>query len=215
MSVRIYSGSHRCEVEAGPWAEVTVVGDAQLDLGPGGHEIDDVRSRIRVRVPEGTDLVVGSSSGRVEITGRCGAVSVTSSSGKVQVAAATAVDARTDSGRIEIGAVDSECRVHTRSGRVEVERCGSADVAAESSRIELDAVHGPARAHTVSGRVQVGMAEAADVDAETDTGRIEVALPRGTVVHRPAPGSEAPLPDDADCTVLARSTPGKVEIRTG
>jgi DUF4097 and DUF4098 domain-containing protein YvlB len=213
-TVRIFSGSHRCEITAGDVESVTVDGKANIEQGPDSFTIDKVRSRLEVSVPAGTDLVVGSSSGRIDVRGPLGSVSATSNSGKIVVESADAVDARTASSRIEIGEVSGQCRINTASGRVEVYRCGSADIATASSRIDLKSVGGPARAHTVSGRVEVMMDVAADVDAETVTGRVEVSLPKGTVVHRPEPGNDTARPSDADCTVLARSTTGRVEVTT-
>ena len=207
-TVRIFSGSHRCKVEAGGAGSISVDGPAEVEHDADGYTVDDVRGQLNVSVPEGTDVVIGSSSGRIEVTGRAGSVSATSESGRVDVESARSVDARTASSRIEIGDVDAECRVRTQTGRVVVGRCGSAEIATTSSRIDLRSVGGPARAHTVSGRVEVLMSDAADVDAETVSGKIEISLPEGTIVHRPEPGDPTPRPDDADCTVVARSTTG-------
>ena len=215
MRVRIFSGTHRCRIEAGAYNSVAVDGSADIGEIDGWLTVDNARGLLDVRVPEGTDLVVGSSTGRIDIGGRMGAVSVTSDTGRVTIESAVSVDARTETSRIDVGSVEGSCRIHTQSGRVEIDRCGTADVAAETSRIELDAVHGPVRAHTVSGRIHVAMAVAADVEAETVTGRVDVSLPKGTVVHRPVTGAGHDRPGDADCTVVARSTTGRVEVSTG
>ena len=63
-----------------------------------------------VRVPEGTDLVVGATSGRVTIEGRVGSVSAVTTSGRVSIADAGSVDVRTKSGRIDVGRTMSTCR---------------------------------------------------------------------------------------------------------
>jgi len=184
-----------------------------LDDGRLPPTIDGGSSRVRVLVPEGTDLVVGATSGRVTIEGRVGAVSAMTTSGKVSIADAESVDVRSRSGRIEVKRTAGTCRAIATSGRVEVGRCGDADVTSGSGRISLEDVNGRVRAHCSSGRIEISMGGAHDVDAETVSGRITVSLPaavRALVV--PLPGDAAVGADDCDCVVVARSGSGRVDV---
>ena len=196
-------------------SDVAVNGKARVSSDVEPTTIDSIESRIVIRIPERTDLVIGATSARVEIEGRVGDVAVVTDSGSVTVEHADSIDARTNSGRIDVKRVENDCCVRTTSARVEVGGCGNADVATESGRIALKGVNGSVRAHCVSGRVEVEMESAHDVEAETVSGRIDVSLPPGVQVHRPSgPADDAPVPDGCDCTVNARSVSGRVNVRS-
>lgn len=212
-TVRISSTSGRLRIRAAGSEPVSFRGRAEITHDGDVATIDGGTGSLTVTVPEGADLFVGSTSGRVEVTGRAGAVAVVAASGRVSIEAARSVDVRSKSGRVEIGHVEGECCARSSSGRVVVERCGTADLASKSGRIRAEEVHGPAKAHCVAGRIDIVLAEAADVTAETMSGRIDVSVPAGVRVHRtatiPPPG---PRPDDTDCTIAARSRSGRVVI---
>lgn len=210
--VRITATSGGVEVEAEPGRSEVSAGDAALDREGVTLTVRDDSRRVRVKVPEGTQVIIGSTSGSVRVRGRAGVVAVTTSSGSVSIETAESVDVRTHSGSVRIGEVSQGCRVSTASARVEVGRCGPAEVTTRSGRIHLRSVHGPARAHCVSGRIALSMAGPFDVDAETVSGRVEVALPDGVrphVVTAPAGAEEA---GPYDCVVVARSVSGRVDV---
>lgn len=209
--MRISSTDHRVEVVAEERGDVAVEGRAHVAKTGATWTVDRVRGRVTVRMPIGSDVVVGTTSGRVEVRGRAGDVAVVTESGRIEIEHARSVDARSDSSRVEVGRVDGTCRVRSVAGRVAVRSCGDADVATRSGRIELPDVHGTVRSHCVSGRIEVGLASAHDVDAETVSGRVSVSLPAGVRAHRPDI-DDGSLAVDADCTILARSVSGRVEV---
>jgi DUF4097 and DUF4098 domain-containing protein YvlB len=212
-TVRISGGSSRVEVTAKEGGSFRLEGSA--DVVEDGHQvtISQVRSRLSVTVAAGTHLVIGTTSGRVDVTGRVGNLAVVTMSGRVQVESAASVDIRTQSSRVEVGSVAGSCRVRSTSGKVEVGACGDADISARSGRIELQRVDGEVDAHSISGRIDLSMASANDVRAETVTGRIEVSLPKNTVAYQPPKSAPQTLrPPNCDCTVVARSTTGKVVV---
>jgi DUF4097 and DUF4098 domain-containing protein YvlB len=184
---------------------------AAMDVSP--FTVDGDSSAVEVRVPEGTDLVIGTTSGKVTVEGRVGAVSVLTTSGRISIDQARSVDARTTSARVHVGHAEGVCRIVSASGRVEVDRCGAADAASGSGQVVLGDAHGHVRATSTSGKVSVAVAGAHDVEAETVSGRIEVSYPDGV---RPLVVS----PDDAvaeatpghDCTVVARSGSGRIVV---
>ncbi len=211
--VRISTGSGAVHVQAEAdrtecWSNV----DA-LDGTP--MTIDGGSSKVEVRVPEGTDLVIGSTSGKVTVDGRVGAISVLTTSGRISIDHAASVDARSTSGRVEVVHADGECRVVSTSGKVEIGRCGAADAASRSGRIVLADAHGPVRANCTSGKIVVAVAGAHDVEAETVSGRIDVSYP---VEVRPLVASSAAdlaaATPGHDCTVVARSGSGRVVVST-
>lgn len=205
------SGSVRVTAEPGRtdvWSRSSPVTSADESV-----TIDGGSSKVEMLVPEGTDLVIGTISGKVTVAGRVGAVSALTTSGRIFVDHAVSVDARSTSGRVEVAYSDGECRVMSTSGKVQVGRCGAADAASGAGRIVLADAHGPVRANCTSGRITVSMAGAHDVDAETVSGRIEISFPSGVrplVVSSAAAAAEAG--PDHDCTVIARSGSSRVVV---
>ncbi len=214
-TVRIVGDAQRLRIVAGS-PDVQIDGTASVHRDPdaGIVTVTSPRSGLLVNVPVGTDLVIGSESGRIATVGDLGRVSITSASGRVEVDRASSVDVRTESSRVTVGAVAEVCRVRSRSGRVVIASCGLADVSTRSGRIELRHVTGDVVAHSVSGRVEIVLAGPHDVRAETVSGRIEISVPPGTRTLQPDPDDPAPAADDAECCVVrATSTSGRVVVR--
>lgn len=204
---------------------VTVIAERRDDIEQSGSEdvvlhgstatINGSHSRITVRVPEGIDVVVGATSGRVSLTGRLGAVAVVAESGRVSIEAARSIDVRASSGRVTIGSAERTCRVVSMSGRVTIDECGGADVTTGSGRVTIGAADGPVRAHCGSGGIRVTMSAAHDVDLDTVSGRVSVSLPAGVrpqIIGTSASSDIAAPP--FDCVVTARSVSGRVRVET-
>ncbi len=222
--VRIATTTDRLLVVAEARDEISVDGDAGAELR-GDVLTLDAHSRLAVRVPTGTSLVIGSTSGRVAVQGTVGSCSVSTESGRVEVEHATRLDVRGASSRVVVGQVDGECRVHVLAGRIEIGSCGGADVSTTSGRIRLDDVRGDATAHCGSARVEVHLSGAHDVEPSTVSGRIEVTHPPGVsvdvITDDIAGGVAGPVADrgrasaersGAHCTVVARSVTGRVTV---
>jgi DUF4097 and DUF4098 domain-containing protein YvlB len=214
-SVRISANVRRVEVVAAKGSRFRVEGSAELSEADRQVTIGQVSSKLAVFVDADTDLVIGTTSGRVSVMGPVGHLAVVTESGRVEVETAASVDIRTASARVEVGKVLGSCRIRSTSGKVEVGSCGDADIAGDSGRIEVRKVKGQVDAHSVSGRIELSLATAGDVRAETVTGRIEVTLPKGTVAFQPPESALRTLrPPDCDCTVIARSATGQVVVTT-
>lgn len=213
VTVRISSRSDRLRVVAEARADVLVEGDARVRRDESCTTIDSTGRRIVVRVPVGADLVIGTTSARVEVEGPVGQIAVVTKSGRVSVADATSVDIRTSSARVEVGHTAEECCVRTSSGRVDIGACGSADVTTRSGRIVVQAANGPVRAHCVSGRVEVGLMAPENVAAETVSGRIHVTVPRGVAVTTNDDRSMLTAwPGGAESSITARTVSGRVDV---
>jgi DUF4097 and DUF4098 domain-containing protein YvlB len=212
--VRITTTSGAIHVVAEPGRTDVWSSTDPLEPGQLPATIDGGASKVRVLVPEGTDLVVGATSGRVTIEGRVGAVSVMTMAGRVSIDEAESVDVRSRSGRIDVGRSNGSCRAVATSGRVEIGRCGDADVTSRSGRIVLKDANGRVHAHCASGRIEIALGGAYDVDAETVSGHIVVSLPAGlracTVASPDEPVDEAGV---YDCVIVARSGSGRVDVR--
>jgi DUF4097 and DUF4098 domain-containing protein YvlB len=214
-TVRIVTTTASVHVTADADVRSIDAGRVPIELDQSIATIDSPSTRVDVRVPEGIDLVIGTTSGRVEIEGPVGSVAVTTASGKVEIEEALSLDVRTRSGRVRIVTSRGEARVLSASGRVEIGTCGDADVTTTSGRIVLHNVEGTARAHCASGRIDITMAGSHDVDAETVSGRISISLPAGTraLIDTPPAGFVASTIEH-DCVVIARSGSGRVDIST-
>jgi DUF4097 and DUF4098 domain-containing protein YvlB len=173
-------------------------------------------SKLEVRVPLGTDLVVGTMSGKVELEGALGQVRVTTVSGHVTVERAETLDVRSVSGHIEIERCDGACLMHTKSGHAVCKSSGDARVSTISGEIRVDEASGKVRAQTVSGKVGVGLVSAHDVAVQTMSGSVRVEVPKGVRPHaRLKSLSGHPRIDceqGSDCEIAVRSLSGKIEI---
>ncbi len=212
--VRVTTTSGAVIVRSEPGLDAVIAAGSPVEVDGSTLTIDGGSTKTELRVPEGTDLVIGTSSGKVAVRGTVGSVAVVTISGKVSVDRAASVDIRTDSGKVHVDVVTDECRVVGGSGRVTVGRCGSAHVTTVSGRITLDDVHGPTRTHCSSGRIDVTMATADDVDAETVSGRIVISMPAEATVRLDTPSNATvQASGDHDCVVTARSGSGRVVVR--
>ncbi|RLE24997.1 MAG: hypothetical protein DRJ50_03780 [Actinobacteria bacterium] len=213
MAVLIAATHERVTVIAEDRLDIEVDGNAKFTELRDSLTIEAVGNRLEVRVPEGTDVVIGTTSARAEIRGQVGNAAVTTESGRISIEGASSVDARTISGRVELGQIEGDCRVRSENGRVNVQSCAAADVATTHGSIRLDAADGITRAHCVNGRIDIEMAGAHDVFAETVSGRIDVSLPAGTnAFKRGATFASSDYTDRYDCVVDVRSTTGRVSV---
>ncbi len=192
------------KIEADPTGRIT------LTSAKGGS------AALEIRCPEGTDAVVGTISGQVELRGPLGAVRVTTVSASIEVERAEALDARSISGSIEVGRCLDRCLLRTKSGQATVDSTGDAYVSTISGQIRLDRTTGKVRAQSASGQVRVGTQSKGDVAVQTLSGAVRVEVPAG--VHPDArlrcmagrPRCDCERGDD--CRIAVQSVSGKIEV---
>jgi DUF4097 and DUF4098 domain-containing protein YvlB len=166
---------------------VTAVAGARLDVGNAEIERDaesgDLRVRgskpskpVVVRCPEGTDLVLGTVSGNVEVKGTVGAVKVATVSGNIRVEHAASLDVRTKSGTVDVGECEGDCNVVVTSSTVKVGEAGHAKVSTVSGRIAVDQLD-DAKVQSVSGKVELGARGGGQVLVQTVSGNVDVSVP--------------------------------------
>jgi DUF4097 and DUF4098 domain-containing protein YvlB len=132
---------------------------------------------MEVTCAAGTDVTVGTASGKVELRGALGAVRVATVGGSIRVEQAARLDVRTKSGGIDIGTVAGECRVMTKSSKVRVGSAEHATVAAVSGLVLLERVGG-AEVKSVSGKVLLVLApDPGRVSIHTVSGKVEIRVP--------------------------------------
>jgi DUF4097 and DUF4098 domain-containing protein YvlB len=180
--VAVTSRSGRVEVFAEERTDIQVEGarDAELrsdDRGDHVH-VEATHQHVVVRCPPGTDLSVGTMSGRVALTGDLGEVRVTTGSGRIEVGGSTSVDVRTRSGNIRVGRSRGVVRARSTSGRVVVEAATQLDATTASGGIAVGSVH-DANVRSTSGTIEVALELGGSVAARTVSGRVEISLAAG------------------------------------
>jgi DUF4097 and DUF4098 domain-containing protein YvlB len=215
--VRVTATSGRIEVTAEVRDDVRVERGQEHPLGE-LLEVKGESAGVVLRVPIGTDLIVGSHSGGVRLAGPLGSVRITTRSGSVAIEQCTGLDARTVSGRVDVGSIDGDAHIRVGSGRITIEHIGGELTATSvSGRITVTHAAGPVQATSVNGRVAIGMDRAADVRCESVSGRVELVLPDGTRPNasmRSVTGrSECSLDDGDDCRVWCRTVSGRISLR--
>jgi DUF4097 and DUF4098 domain-containing protein YvlB len=178
-AVRITSQSGRVRVIGEGRLDVTVDGDP-LPGEHGPREVQAGSKKVEVRVPDGTDLVVGTSSADVELRGDLGRVGVTTVSGNITAEQVASIDARTKSGRVEVGTSPGTVRVKTGSSSIRVDHAaGEVRVASVSGKVRIKDAHALASVRTVSGTIELGLSAAGGALVETVSGTVRITVPAG------------------------------------
>jgi DUF4097 and DUF4098 domain-containing protein YvlB len=216
-SIRITATSGRIEVTAEARGDVVVDRGQEHPMG-GILEVKGSHAGVSMRVPSGTDLIIGSHSGSVKLHGDLGNVRITTRSGSLEIETCASLDARTVSGRVDVGVVTGEAHVKVANGRITIaEVGGSLTATSVSGTVQVGRAGGEVHATTVSGKVDVGLTAAADVRAESVSGRVKVALPEGvrpSVSMKSVSGKcECDAPTGEDCRVTCRSISGRITVR--
>ncbi|MEO6397995.1 MAG: DUF4097 family beta strand repeat-containing protein [Tepidiformaceae bacterium] len=218
--LRVTSRAGRVEIFAEPRADFALLGDATVGelLADGTLSVASASgsSTIGVRCPVDSNVVVGTGSGNVVVSGRVGDLRATSSSGSIIVESARATDLRSESGKVRVAHCESGCRILTASGAVQVGSVASAEVATGSGKVDVASAAGKARVRTASGSVDVGASGQGDIAIETMSGGVTVRLPAGTrpaaKLYAASGRTRCELAQGSDCTVAVRSMDGKIEV---
>ncbi len=176
---------------------------------------DHPSQAIHVRCPPGSDVMVGTTSGAVEMRGSLGSVSVSSASGRIRVASAAEMDLRTGSGRIEVDACTGRCRASTKSGAVVVGSANAAEITTVSGKVRLGLVAGTTEIRTVSGSVTLSSTGVGPISARTLSGSVSISLPedvRPEVLASDARWVECRCEAGDDVTIDVASLSGRVKI---
>lgn len=164
--LRVLSVSGRVEIIAGDIHAIEIEpDDRRIDVSDDGHvaETRTKSTNLKIRVPQGMNVSVGSVSGSVRLEGQFGSIKVSTVSGHIEVGNASGdVDVRSISGHLTTERVAGRCRCNTKSGRIEIGWVGR-----------------EAQAHTMSGNIEIGIAGVEDVELKTISGNIHVRVDRG------------------------------------
>ncbi|MEP7216833.1 MAG: DUF4097 family beta strand repeat-containing protein [Anaerolineaceae bacterium] len=217
--LRVISRSGRVDVFAEGREDFLLAGEhtiAEVIDGTLVVSSDHGSSTIGVRCPLGTNMIIGTGSGRIAVSGHVGDIRATSASGTVLVESARAADLRSESGNVSIGTCGDRCRVQTASGSVQAGSLATAEVATLSGKVSVANASGAARVRTATGQVDLATNGESDVAIETMSGAVTVRLPAGT---RPAASlyavkgdTSCELSSGTDCKVAVRSMNGKIKV---
>ena len=139
---------------------------ARVDVQVSGNQMVSVKSESRrgnaeveytINVPQGTAVDINGLSLDVGVSGVCGALSITSTSGD-----------------IDATCLDGDAQIQTISGDVTIaDARGSLDVSSTSGDIGVRGARGPVTAHAVSGDVSLADITGTEVDVETVNGEVD------------------------------------------
>ena len=171
---------------------------------------------LHIHCPTGTDVVIGTVSGKVELQGQFGVVRVTTVSGSVEVDRADELDVRTISGNIDVERCNGRCRLQTKSGRATCVVAGDALVSTMSGLIRVDDATGKVRAQSASGKIKVGTRGNGDVAVKTMSGSVRVEVPKGvkphTRLHSLTGKPRCDCEEGEDLEIAIRSLSGTIEV---
>jgi hypothetical protein len=222
VTLRLQSRSGKIEVVAEPREDVVVEGDRFDASEADGGTALEVRSGhggskpLSVRCPVGTDVVVGTHSATVNLSGEFGIVSVTTMSGGIDVERADEADLRSGSGSVHLGSCGGRCRMNSMSGSIIAGAVGSASAGTMSGSITIDRVGGRFKARSVSGTI-VAMCDCeGQITVKTVSGKVQLKLPAGTALDtrfKTLSGKvRNPFPAGDDCHLEAMSISGSIEL---
>jgi hypothetical protein len=170
---------------------------------------------LTVRCPIETDVVIGTQSASVKLSGRLGLVHVTTMSGSIEVESAEELDLRTMSGNVDVGTCRGRCRLSAVSGTVNVGQSDRTAVGTVSGSIKIGKVLGDVKARSVSGSIDMRASGDSAIAVKTVSGRVRIALPAGTepaTFFKTRGHVTCDFPRGDDCRIEAASLSGAIEI---
>jgi len=215
--VRVVAASGQVHVTAEERAGIDTGG--ATSTGPADDRtVLGASSAIRLRVPIGTDVTIGSASGSVTLVGPLGVVRITTASGNVDAADVASIDARTISGRLRVGTARGPVRLRAKSATIRIGRAdGEVRAATVSGGVHVDDARGGVTAKTVSGRIEAVLGEAHDAVLETVSGRVTVRVPEGARpdVHVKSLSGKRRIECETgeDLTLTIRTISGSITVR--
>ena len=202
-----------------------------VELGRGGflsHFSHDRDLYVRVQLPHGSRLKVGTSSADVTALGTYSGAVFRTASGELRIGrVAGDLEARTASGDVEGEAVGGNLVAQTASGDFSMQRAeGDVSVRSASGDIRLrEVAGGRVEVHTASGDVELLDVARASVSVQSASGDILIGIRRGSRVWldvRSLSGetesefevSDQPADEEGPLVeVKAMSMSGDIEIR--
>jgi len=201
--LRVLSVSAHVEIIADNVSAIEIEpDDRRIDISDDGHvaETRTKSTNLRIRVPVGMNVSVGSVSGHVRLEGQFGSIKVSTVSGHIEVGNASGdVDVRSISGHLIVERVDGRCRCNTKSGRIEIGWVGR-----------------ETQAHTMSGNIEMGTAGVENIELKTISGGIRVRVDRGRhprVRLKTLSGrSRSEVEQGSDFEINARTISGSIQV---
>ena len=194
---------------------------------------DRVGIALEVKAPTGSSVRLDTGSGRTEVRGTDGPVSIDAGSGSVLVSRATRVDIDSGSGSVTVEEARGDVKIDSGSGPVSVERVhgrvevdggsgpiglreveGDVILGTGSGSVTLDRVIGDVSVDTGSGSVSLTATSARNITVDTGSGGIEADIdihPSGRYSFDAGSGPiDLIVPENASFTLSADTGSGRV-----
>ena len=141
------------------------------------------RAYVSAVVPEGTDVNIGTASGRIECRGQLGRVEVKSASGDVDIESGRSVVIKTASGDAHLANSDGEVRGSSASGDFYIGRtAGNTSISSASGDVRLEDAKGSVTISTASGNMRINSFEGNRAAFKSMSGNAVIGIQAGTKV---------------------------------
>jgi hypothetical protein len=135
---------------------------------------------VAIRCPVGCDVEIDSASADVDLRSDCGTVTMKTASGDLVAARVAALSVTSASGDVEVAAVDGDLSVKTASGDVDAGAVvGTVAVNSVSGDAHLGRVGGATTIGTVSGDVAIDALAGGGLRAHAVSGDVSVGVEAG------------------------------------
>ena len=181
------------------------------------------RAYVSAVVPEGTDVNIGTASGRIECRGQLGRVDVKTASGDVDVEAGSSVVIKTASGDAHLVRSDGEVRGSSASGDFYIGRSdGNTSISSASGDVRLEDAKGSVTISTASGNMRINSFEGNRASFKSMSGNAVIGIPAGTKVDLDVsllsgklklPKDSPSPPSDRQMSVKAKLVSGDFAIK--
>lgn len=179
---------------------------------------------VEARVPADSRIRIRVASAHVDCRGQYGEAEVHSASGNVAVGDVTGHGKiHTASGEVRIGAVGGDLSVNSASGDIAAGVVsGSVEARTASGDLKVRSVGGNLSVQTASGDVEVGGISRGETIVKTVSGKVDIAVARGTGVWLDLSSMSGKITSDLetddsssesrDLSIHARTVSGRISI---
>ncbi|MFI6395121.1 DUF4097 family beta strand repeat-containing protein [Nonomuraea sp. NPDC050540] len=180
---------------------------------------------VEIRLPEGSGLEVGLSTGGVRSHGRLGETRIRTTHGEIQLDQTAGLHLESGSGHVCVAAVEGPAVIKMPSGDLCLgEVTGSLRVRAANGRIVVERAHADVEVMTAHGDIRIGEVIRGLVTLTTGSGAVDVGVREGSAavlslgstygaVRDLLDAEPPPEPAEENLVIHASATHGNVVVR--
>ncbi|MFI6536994.1 DUF4097 family beta strand repeat-containing protein [Nonomuraea sp. NPDC050547] len=166
--------------------DATAAGLAEVAFAGGRLRVSMPRPRrsgaieVKIQLPEGSDLAIDLSAGRVRALGRLGETRIHTAQGAIQLDQTARLDVESGSGEVDVAAVEGPAVITMGAGDLCLgEAAGGLRVTTGRGRVEVGRAHSDVEITAADGDIVLGEVARGSVTLVA-SGRVEVGVRRGS-----------------------------------